>query len=92
MRPRDDGEPERLARRRQGLRLCAGAFQQAEEIAVGGKDKRCVFGEHFAVGLHALEEIVEFGGMRILCVSQGVNLGRFAIGFAADLLDLPVGG
>src|SRR6266567_9452626 len=29
-----------LACKRQGLRLCVCAFQQAEEIAVGGKDER----------------------------------------------------
>src|ERR1043166_9401563 len=81
-----------LAGRRQGLGLCAGAFQQAEEIAVGGENVRCVFGELLAIGLHALEEIVEFGGLRILGISLGINLGRFSIGFAADLLHLAVGG
>ena len=81
-----------LACRRQGLRLCVCAFQQAEEIAVGGKDERRIFREHFPVCVHALEEIVEFGGLRILGVSVRINLGRFRVRFATDLLHLPVSG
>src|SRR5438105_14888139 len=77
--------------RRQGLRFCVCAFQQAEKIAVGGEDECRFFREHFPTGLHALEKIIKFGGLRILRVSERINLGRFPVGFTTDLLDLPVG-
>jgi hypothetical protein len=45
------------------LRLCACAFQQSEQIAVSRKDERRIFRKHFPICVHALEEIVELGGL-----------------------------
>src|SRR5207253_1234562 len=48
------------------------------------------FRQHLAIGLHALKEAVELGGLRILRVSPRVNLRRPRIRLPADLLDLAV--
>ena len=64
--------------------------QVTEQITIGRKDERRVLRQHSAIGSHAFEEAVEFSCLRALSVSTRVNLARFGIGLATDLLNLTV--
>src|SRR5207248_8396753 len=59
-------------------------------VAVGGKHKRGLLSQDLAIGLHALKEAIELGGLWILRVSARVNLRGLRIRLAADFLDLAV--
>ncbi len=50
-----------------------------------------MFADGFAVHFHGFYEFVEFGGLGVLAVGAGVDLGGLCVGFAADGLDGFVG-
>ena len=65
--------------------------QVTEQITIRREDERRLLRQHSTIRSHAFEEAVEFSCLRALSVSTRVNLARFGIGLATDLLNLTVG-
>src|SRR6266545_199745 len=76
---------------RDGVALRGYALQEFEQVTVGGKDERRVFGDHGLVGLHGPRELVECRSLRALVIGLGVDFGGLRVRHAADLLNLTVG-